>query len=123
MKLELEKPDSKICIKYYKPKSLKLSNGHFRNSIIFNKDSIINNNWPITHANQLNAQHFINIIQKNVNIYILGTGEQLIIPAPEIIAMFARAGKTLDFMTSSAACRTFNILANDGRNIIAAIIC
>jgi uncharacterized protein len=35
---------------------------------------------------------------------------------------FARLGKSLDFMDSAAACRTFNILANERRNVVAAII-
>ena len=123
MELEHEKPDSTIYVKHYAPQSLQLSTGVYSHGLIFTKDEIIDEKWMVAHADELEIKYFIPMIKKNADIYILGTGQHMVIPKPEILGLFARAGKSLDFMSSPSACRTFNVLANDARNIIAAIIC
>ncbi len=55
-------------------------------------------------------------------IVLLGTGKHLRFPPGRLLAPFAPAGIGLEIMDLRAACRTYNILAAEGRNVAAALI-
>lgn len=55
-------------------------------------------------------------------IVLLGTGQRLRFPAAELLQPFAPAGIGLDVMDLQAACRTYNILAAEGRKVAAALL-
>ena len=52
----------------------------------------------------------------------MGTGNALRFPDSVILKGVIRAGIGIDFMDSRAACRTYNILAAEGRHVAAGII-
>ena len=54
-------------------------------------------------------------------VVLLGTSRQAAAPNPEWAALFAARGVGLEVMTMDAACRTYNILAADGRQVAAAL--
>ena len=56
------------------------------------------------------------------DIILLGTGSRLRFPSGALLRPFANAGIGLDVMDLQAACRTYNILAGEGRNVIAALL-
>ncbi|WP_116963981.1 Mth938-like domain-containing protein [Fastidiosibacter lacustris] len=122
MQLELEKPDTNVYVKHYQNGKIILPHQTYTNSIIITPSNVISECWSITHASMLTIESLELLFELNVDIYLLGTGINALIPAPEILGAFARLGKPLDFMDSGAACRTFNILANEARNVAAAII-
>lgn len=53
---------------------------------------------------------------------LLGTGARLRFPHPRLSAPLARAGIGLEVMDLQAACRTYNILAAEGRRVAAALL-
>ena len=55
-------------------------------------------------------------------IILLGTGSRLRFPAGALLRPFATAGIGLDVMDLPAACRTYNILASEGRKVAAALL-
>jgi len=55
-------------------------------------------------------------------IVLLGTGRRLRFPAPQLMRPFAAAGIGLEVMDLQAACRTYNILAAEGRQVAAALL-
>lgn len=122
MQLEHEKPDTPIFVKHYKSGELTLSQQTLAHSVIITPDQIINDNWGVKSLDGLNLETIESLIELDAHVYLLGTGTTSLIPPQEIIATFARLGKSIDFMDSAAACRTFNILANEGRRVAAAII-
>ena len=54
-------------------------------------------------------------------ILLLGAGAQEIVPNLELMARLARANIGLEFMTTAAACRTYNVLAHERRSVVAAL--
>ena len=50
-------------------------------------------------------------------IILLGTGSRLRFPSGALLRPFANAGIGLDVMDLQAACRTYNILAAEGRKV------
>ena len=55
-------------------------------------------------------------------IILLGTGNRLRFPSGALLRPFAKAGIGLDVMDLPAACRTYNILAAEGRKVAAALL-
>src|SRR5437899_7480140 len=55
-------------------------------------------------------------------IVLLGTGSTLRFPHPRLTRALAESGIGIEVMDTAAASRTFNILAAEGRNVVAALI-
>ena len=55
-------------------------------------------------------------------IVILGTGAAQRFPRPELSRALAATGVGVEVMDTRAACRTYNILATEGRKVVAAIL-
>ena len=56
------------------------------------------------------------------DMLILGVGERLVHPPASIRQAFRDAGIGLEVMDTATACRTYNLLAGEGRNIAAALL-
>ena len=55
-------------------------------------------------------------------VVLLGTGARLRFPPAAVLAPLTRAGIGVEVMDTAAACRTYNILAGDGRRVVAALL-
>lgn len=56
------------------------------------------------------------------DMLILGVGERLVHPPASIRQAFRDAGVGLEVMDTATACRTYNLLAGEGRNVAAALL-
>jgi uncharacterized protein len=55
-------------------------------------------------------------------IVLLGTGATFVFPDPARLAPLRDARVGVEVMDTAAACRTYNILLAEGRNVVAALI-
>ena len=62
------------------------------------------------------------MLSLGTEIVLLGTGKRLRFPAGPLMRPFAPAGIGLEVMDLQAACRTYNILAAEGRHVAAALL-
>jgi uncharacterized protein len=60
------------------------------------------------------------VLATQPDVILLGTGEKARFPSHEIIQACHTVGAGIEIMNSSAACRTFNILVSELRNVTAA---
>ncbi len=56
-----------------------------------------------------------------LEMVILGTGTKSRFPSRELMFAFARRGVGLEYMNTPAAARTFNVLAGEGRRVVAVL--
>jgi uncharacterized protein len=78
--------------------------------------------WGPSNFAQLAAQDFEKLALDGVELVILGCGQRLQFPrASDLQALMAK-GIGLESMDTAAACRTYNILASEGRKVLAALI-
>lgn len=56
------------------------------------------------------------------DMVLLGTGARLTHPAAEVRKAFREAGVGLEVVDTATACRTYNLLAGEGRKVGAALI-
>jgi uncharacterized protein len=53
---------------------------------------------------------------------IIGTGERQHFLPPLLMMEFHGQGIGAEVMSTAAACRTFNVLVSEGRNVVAALL-
>ena len=78
--------------------------------------------WPATDFASLRADHFAPLLALKPDLVLLGTGATLRFPRPEVTQALLGAGIGLEVMDNPAACRTYNILLAEGRDVVAALL-
>lgn len=78
--------------------------------------------WSTATVETLGEADMQTLLGLGVEIVLLGTGNRLRFPAGALMRPFAPAGIGLEVMDLQAACRTYNILASEGRRVAAALL-
>ena len=78
--------------------------------------------WPVANFAALNASDFSLVCAQKPELFILGTGTRQYFPKPELLKPLIDARIGFEIMDSQAACRTYNILMGEGRQVLAAIL-
>jgi uncharacterized protein len=78
--------------------------------------------WTSASVGSLQEADMQTLLGLGVEVVLLGTGKRLRFPAPALMRPFAPAGIGLEVMDLQAACRTYNILASEGRKVAAALL-
>lgn len=78
--------------------------------------------WSTVDINALNQDSFDLIATEDVEAIILGTGKKLVFPEDQWLEQFYKRSVGIEIMDTAAACRTYNILVSEGRNILAALL-
>jgi uncharacterized protein len=78
--------------------------------------------WRVDGFAALTAADFAFIAELSPEIVVFGSGQAQRFPRPELARAVSATGAGLEVMDSKAACRTYNILAAEGRKVVAAIL-
>lgn len=78
--------------------------------------------WQPDDIEHLKLTDFDQILECMPDVVILGTGQSLKFPANELRQQFLQRNIGLEVMDTGAACRTYNVLLSEGRNVAAAIL-
>jgi uncharacterized protein len=73
--------------------------------------------WTSATFSTLSEADFAVIASYAVDIVLLGTGPALRFPPRELMLPVYKTGRSIEVMDTAAACRTFNILVSEGRNV------
>lgn len=78
--------------------------------------------WPCQHVEDLNASHFELLLNLKPELVIFGSGLRQQFVHPSIYNILIKNHIGLETMSTAAACRTYNILAQEGRHVVAALL-
>lgn len=78
--------------------------------------------WDCASFEQLSAAHFSRIAELQPELVIFGSGTRLRFPPPAFLRDLMGRRIGVETMDTLAACRTYNILAGEGRHVIAALL-
>ena len=70
----------------------------------------------------LGPEHFDTLAALGVEVVIFGSGSRIRFPQPAWLASLAQARIGIETMDTPAACRTYNILAQEGRDVAVALL-
>jgi len=102
------------------------SNTRWFEPSIFVSPRSVNIDWPELRLHDLQAEHIQAIAQMQPEVVLLGSGAQLDFPGQSLTALltqtFTGKGIGVEFMNNESACRTYNILMHEGRNVVAVLL-
>ena len=78
--------------------------------------------WPCAAFEDLGPEHFAQLSGLDVEVVIFGSGSRIRFPRPAWLAPLVARRIGLETMDTAAACRTYNILAQEGRTVAAALL-
>lgn len=121
MDLSLERPEGYLYVRRVGAQGVTLIDRELTSSFLLAPDKAIEN-WPVTATDMLDASHVQQLLALQPELVVLGTGSRQSFPAAEFMAGFLRKNIGIEVMDNAAAARTYNLLAGEGRRVIAAFI-
>lgn len=82
----------------------------------------VRSDWDAAGFDELDETHFAWFLELKPDLLLLGTGARQRFPHPRLYRALTDAGIGVECMATPAACRTYNILAAEGRRVVAAIL-
>ena len=78
--------------------------------------------WNCSNFEQLSEEHFALLADTQPELVIFGSGARMRFPPPAFLRVLMQKRIGVETMDTLAACRTYNILAGEGRQVIAALL-
>jgi uncharacterized protein len=78
--------------------------------------------WPVKSVAEIAEWHLEKILGLNPEVVLIGTGSRQAFLPPELMMFFHDRHIGIEVMSTDAACRTFNVLVSESRNVAAALI-
>lgn len=78
--------------------------------------------WPPQVFEDITLEHLEPALALEPEILIIGTGPSLQFPEARIMAEIQQHGIGLEVLDTAAACRTYNVLVSENRNVVAALL-
>ena len=120
MKLQLAGPLARNTITGYGAGYVMVNGARHEENLIVLADRILP--WSAASFESLGAENFLELAQLDLEVVLLGTGAKLRFPSPQATRPLVEARIGFEVMDAQAACRTYNILAAEGRRVAAALL-
>jgi len=122
MKLHLNTDAGQLLFTGYGEDHVLINGQRFDASLLLTARGIEVAPWAGQGFDGLTAAHFEWVASRELDILLLGTGARLRFPHPSLTRALMNARIGLEVMDIGALCRTYNILATEGRNVGAALL-
>lgn len=120
MKLHLTTAEKQNLITGYEDDFIEINRQRYFTNTIVMPDSL-SADWSAITLGALDNTHFATLAQSKPEVVLLGTGTHHQFIHPKLYQALTAQGIPLECMTTAAACRTYNILMSEGRNVAAAL--
>lgn len=121
MKIERDQAEGRNAFTGYGAGYVEVNGERYTASLVASADRLVTD-WPARSVAELTADHLAAIVELKPEIVLLGTGAEFKFPDRRMFAALYKAGIGVEVMDTPAACRTYNILLGEGRNVVAALI-
>ena len=121
MHLNLHVPDTPYFVRRVAPHAITVADRELHASFILAADRLVEE-WEASDVNSLTPASADPILALEPAVVLLGSGAKLRFPPQAVLAAFLTRGIGVEVMDNAAAARTFNVLAQEGRKVVAAFI-
>ena len=121
MQLHLERPDYQYFLRGADGDHALVNDRSLRSSFIIAPDTLVED-WPLRDITTLSVADLDRMLALKPELIVLGSGATQAFPPPATLAACLQRGVGLEAMTNSAAARTYNVLAGEGRRVVAALV-
>ncbi len=121
MQLHLDRVHGINFISAVGPGEVRIGDRIFQDSIIVSAHEIVPD-WTVTTIDEIDERSIAPILAMEPEIILLGTGDSVRFPDRRLMAGILARRIGLEVMDTAAACRTFNILVGEDRQVVAALL-
>jgi uncharacterized protein len=121
MLLHLEQPDHAYVLRGADGTSARVNDRRLTTSFVLSPDTLVEG-WPVRDAAALTPADLEPLFALAPEVVLLGSGERQVFPPAATLAACLARGIGLETMTNAAAARTFNVLAGEGRRVVAGFV-
>ena len=121
MKLHLTSAENNYLITGYGNDYIAINKQKYTQNLVVMPNKLILD-WQATDFASLTETHFALLIELKPEVVLLGTGATHQFLHPKIVQKLSQNNIPLECMNTAAACRTYNILMSEGRNVAALLL-
>ena len=121
MDLNLQNPGDHLFVHSVSDEGIGIADRVYSGPLIISARHLLTD-WPVHSTQELTSQYLDRILELDPELVLIGTGERQVFLSPENLMIFYRQAVGVEVMTTHAACRTFNVLVSEGRNVVAALM-
>ncbi|HRQ63371.1 MAG TPA: Mth938-like domain-containing protein [Xanthomonadaceae bacterium] len=120
MPLQYEAPHGHLYVRWVREDSIAVSDRTFTRSFLLTPEQA--GDWQVAALSDLQDAALAPLFELAPELVILGTGPRQVFPSQHTLAAFLTRGIGVEVMDNGAAARTFNVLAAEGRRVVAAFL-
>ena len=109
------------AVSAYAPGAVRIGGVTYAGALIASRQAVVGD-WRPPALEALSIDDFAPLVAASPDIAILGTGLRQRMPSPGLFADFAARRIGLEVMDSAAACRTYNLLLSEYREVALALL-
>jgi uncharacterized protein len=121
VKIEREQAQGKNLFTGYGEGYVAVNGARYTASLVVSGDRLVTD-WPAHSVQSMVPGDLAAILELKPEVLLLGSGAHFAFPDPAVLAPVYQAGIGVEVMDTPAACRTYNILLGEGRNVVAALV-
>lgn len=121
MQLNLEHPDQEFFLRAADGASARVNDRVLAASFILAPDRLVEE-WSVQDVKAMTPQDLEAVLALDPEVILLGSGARQVFPPATVLAACLGRRVGLETMTNAAAARTFNVLAGEGRRVVAAFV-
>ena len=121
MLLHLEQPDHAYVLRGADGASALVNDRRLTASFVLSPDTLVEG-WAVRDAAALTPADLEPLFALAPEVVLLGSGGRQTFPPAATLAACLSRGIGLETMTNAAAARTFNVLAGEGRRVVAGFV-
>ncbi len=121
MRFTLDRHPTANLVTSVSPGRIRVGETSITSNVILSAQRIIPD-WPVRSSEELDLASLAPALELGPSILVVGTGARLVFPRGGLVAELAARGIGLEVMDTAAACRTYNILVNEERPVVAALM-
>lgn len=121
MNITQEFGNASYVIRGYTSDAVTINETSFTRSLIVTPQSL-HTDWEPQSLEDLKELHLEQVAALRPDLVLLGTGKRLQFPDTAVQKFFLQRNIGIEFMDTAAACRTYNILMAEGRNIACVLL-
>jgi len=121
VEFNLEVPENQFFIRSVSENGIRVHENLFNKPFIISGQRIVPE-WDVASVSDINVENLQGIFDMEPEVILIGTGNTQVFLPPAIQVHFLRRNVGFEVMTTDAACRTFNVLVAEGRQVVAALL-
>lgn len=121
MQLHLERPDHEFFLRGADGASALVNDRRLTASFLLSPDTLVES-WPVRDVATMSPADLEPLFALSPELVLLGCGDRQTFPPAATLAACLSRGIGLETMTNAAAARTFNVLASEGRRVVAGFV-